>query len=57
MKARFEGRDIGRTPRWSGWRVLPERIELWTDRAHRLHERRLFVRAPDGTWAEGLLYP
>ncbi len=31
-------------------------IEFWTDRPHRLHERRLFVRDGDG-WTEGLLYP
>ena len=24
---------------------------------HRLHERRLFVRGPDGGWTESLLYP
>ena len=57
MKARFEGGDVPRPPRWSGWRVVPERIELWNDRAHRLHERRLFTRQPDGSWSEGLLYP
>ena len=57
MKARFEGGDVPRPPRWSGWRVVPERIELWNDRAHRLHERRLFTLQADGSWSEGLLYP
>ena len=56
VKRRFEGRDVPRPGRWTGFRVMPERIEYWTDRPHRLHERRLFVRDGDG-WTEGLLYP
>jgi pyridoxamine 5'-phosphate oxidase len=56
MKLRFEGRDVPRPKRWTGFRVTPVRIEFWTDRPHRLHERRLFVRKGD-SWSEGLLYP
>jgi pyridoxamine 5'-phosphate oxidase len=56
MQARFEGQDVPRPPRWSGWRVTPDRIEFWQDRAHRLHERNLYVRNGD-IWTKGLLYP
>ena len=50
---------IGTIPRpdyWSGFRVLPERIEFWRDRPFRLHERRLYEKQADG-WHESLLFP
>ncbi|MDQ2762962.1 MAG: pyridoxamine 5'-phosphate oxidase [Pseudomonadota bacterium] len=56
MEARFAGGDVSRPPHWGGYRVTPSAIEFWQDRAHRLHERRLFTRTASG-WDEGLLYP
>ena len=56
VKRRFEGQDVPRPPHWGGYRVIPQRIEFWLDRPHRLHERRLFTLEGEG-WTEGLLYP
>ena len=48
---------VTRPPHWSGYRVRPERIELWQDKPFRLHERRLFITDGAGGWTENLLYP
>ena len=56
LSGRFDGQPVPRPPRWSGFRVTPESFEFWSDRPHRLHERRLFTPEANG-WREGLLYP
>jgi len=57
MVREFDGRPVPRPPHWGGFRVVPQIIEFWQDRPHRLHERRLFLTQDDGSWHEGLLYP
>ncbi len=56
-RQQFEGKDVPRPPHWGGFRVVPLIIEFWRDRAHRLHERHVFLAQQGGGWSEGLIYP
>ena len=53
----FEGREVPRPPRWTGFRVVPHAVEFWYGAQYRLHERQLHERGPDGTWTARMLYP
>jgi pyridoxamine 5'-phosphate oxidase len=54
--ARFALKPVPRPPFWSGYRVVPETIELWQEKPFRRHERRRFLRGEDG-WACQWLFP
>lgn len=53
---RFGLGEIPRPPFWSGFRVLPARIEFWRDMPFRLHDRQVFHRDGAG-WRLEALYP
>ncbi|MGL4540878.1 MAG: pyridoxamine 5'-phosphate oxidase [Polymorphobacter sp.] len=54
--SRFDGGDVPRPPRWSGFRVVPRAIEFWEARDFRHHDRTRYDRAGDG-WTASLLFP
>lgn len=54
--ASFDGQEVSRPDRWTGWRVVPQQIEFWRDRAFRLHDRLRFERDGDG-WKRTRLWP
>ena len=56
IEKRFAGGPVPRPPHWSGFRVVPERIEFWKNMPSRLHVRNLYVRSGDA-WTVQLLYP
>ena len=53
----FEGRDVPRPPRWTGFRVVPHAVEFWYGAQYRLHERDLRERDAAGSWSARMLYP
>lgn len=52
-----ETSEIPLPPFWGGYRVAPLRIEFWQGRSSRLHDRLLYSRRADGTWARARLSP
>lgn len=53
----YRDREVDRPEHWGGYRLKPERIEFWQNRAGRLHDRILYERQPDGSWSIKRLAP
>jgi pyridoxamine 5'-phosphate oxidase len=56
MERRFAGASVPRPPFWGGYRIRPDRIELWQADERRLHSRVCYEREAD-TWRETTLQP
>jgi len=54
--AKFGVGPIPRPPFWSGFRVIPERMEFWSYGRFRLHDRIAYTRDGAG-WRSERLYP
>ncbi|MBI3443775.1 MAG: pyridoxamine 5'-phosphate oxidase [Magnetospirillum sp.] len=54
--AKFGLGKVPRPPHWSGFRLVPDRIEFWHDRPFRLHDRFVYVWE-NGVWNLEHLFP
>jgi len=56
LDAKYRAQSVPRPPFWSGYRLVPERIEFWKEQADRLHERDVYTRHGNG-WEITLIAP
>lgn len=56
ISADFAGQEIPRPPFWSGFRVIPKRIEFWEEGEFRIHRREVYERNLEG-WIVKKIYP
>lgn len=57
LEGLYRDREIERPEHWGGFRIKPARIEFWSNRPGRLHDRILYERQPNASWSIKRLAP
>ena len=56
FESKFEGDEVPLPPHWGGFRIAVKRVEYWSGRPSRLHERIVLEREGQ-SWSQRRLYP
>jgi len=56
FEKKFADNEVPRPEFWSGFRVVPRRIEFWQEGDFRIHRREVYEKAAEG-WAVKKIYP
>jgi len=57
LEEEYRNREVPRPAHWGGYRLKPERLEFWENRAGRLHDRLVYDLQSDGSWTIKRLAP
>lgn len=57
LTTQFENQVIPRPDAWTGYRVVPTRVEFWQGQENRLHDRLVYHRNDSGDWSMSRLAP
>lgn len=57
VKQKFADGKVPLPSFWGGFRVIPREFEFWQGGANRVHDRFLYSRQPDNSWALARLAP
>ena len=56
FESKFEGDEVPLPPHWGGFRIAVKRVEYWSGRPSRLHER-IVLEREEQSWSQRRLYP